>query len=85
MTGTRAAIRQRYISVGENPRRFLVAEFIDCAGNRDTAALQKAFALFDIENFSDGRYRFNGAEISNDAAWKIILDRYKGGYTPTLY
>ncbi|MBO4401792.1 MAG: hypothetical protein J5809_08100 [Selenomonadaceae bacterium] len=53
------------------------------AGNRDTAALKRAFALFGIDNFGDGRYKFNGAEISNDAAWQIILDQYKGGYLPT--
>lgn len=57
-------------------------------GNRDIDALRKAFALFEItvqiqgENFS---YKFNGGKISDDAAWKIIIDRYNGGYLPTVY
>lgn len=57
-------------------------------GNRDIDALRKAFALFEItlqiqgENFS---YEFNGGKISDDAAWKIIIDRYNGGYLPTVY
>ena len=56
------------------------------AGNRDIDALQRAFALFCITaEFRGGnfRYKFNGGEIDNDAAWKIILNQYKGGYLPT--
>ena len=55
--------------------------------NRDINALQKAFALFGItaqpqgENF---RYKFNGVVIDDDAAWKIIIDKYNGGYLPTV-
>ena len=56
------------------------------AGNRDIDALKKAFALFGIdfhgENFI---YKFNGVEITNNAAWKIIIDKYNGGYLPTVY
>ena len=52
------------------------------ADNHDTAALKRAFALFEIF-FDDGSYKFNGAEISNDEAWRIILNRYKSGYLPT--
>ena len=54
------------------------------AGNRDINALKNAFALFGIEfdgeNFT---YKFNGVEITNEAAWKIIIDKYNGGYLPT--
>ena len=52
------------------------------AGNRDVDALRRAFALFEIF-FDGGSYKFNGAEISNDEAWRIILNRYKSGYLPT--
>ena len=55
-------------------------------GNRNIDALKKAFALFGIEfkceNFG---CKFNGVAISNDAAWKIILDKYNGGYLPTVH
>ncbi len=57
-------------------------------GNRDINALQKAFALFGIEAelYSGNlKYKFNGVEINNDAAWKIIIDKYNGGYLPTIY
>lgn len=58
------------------------------AGNRNIDTLIKAFALFGIaaeihgENFI---YKFNGVEITNDAAWKIIIDKYNGGCLPTVY
>ena len=56
------------------------------ASNRDINALQKAFALFGIEfNGENFSCKFNGVEISNDAAWKIILDKYNGGYLPTVH
>ena len=55
------------------------------AGNRDLDALKKAFALFGIEfNGENFIYKCNGVEISNDAAWKIILNKYNGGYLPTV-
>ena len=57
-------------------------------GNRDIIALQKAFALFGIEAELHGgnlSYKFTGVEIDNDAAWKIILDKYNGGYLPTVH
>ena len=54
-------------------------------GNRDINALQKAFALFGIEaNFHGNYFNLNGVKISNDDAWKIILDKYNGGYLPTV-
>lgn len=56
-------------------------------GNRDIDALKKAFALFGIaaEIRGDLSYKFNGVEIDNDAAWKIIIDKYNGGYLPTVH
>ncbi len=55
------------------------------AGNRDIETLKKAFALFGIEfNGENFIYKFNGEKISNDAAWKIIIDKYNGGFLPTV-
>ena len=57
-------------------------------GNRNINTLQKAFALFGIEAEICGGnliYKFNGVEIDNYAAWKIILDKYNNGYLPTIY
>lgn len=53
-------------------------------GNRDINALKKAFALFEIDFEINGGYKFNGVKISNDGAWKIILEKYNGGYLPTV-
>ena len=55
------------------------------AGNRDIELLQKAFALFGIEFHGENfTYKLNGVEISNDAAWKIILNQYNDGYCPVV-
>ena len=54
-------------------------------GNRDINSLQKAFALFGIEaQLQNNNFKYNNIEISNDAAWKIILNKYNGGYLPTV-
>ena len=56
-------------------------------GNRDINSLQKAFKIFGIDTEIHGgtlTYKFNGVEINNDAAWKIILNKYNGGYLPTV-
>ena len=53
-------------------------------GIRDIDALQKAFSLFGIDFEINSGYKFNGVKISNDDAWKIILDKYNGGYLPTV-
>ncbi len=56
------------------------------AGNRDIAALQRAFALFGIETEICGgnfKYKNNGVEVSGDNAWSLILNQYRGGYLPT--
>ena len=54
-------------------------------GNRDIDALKKAFALFGIEaQLQNNNFKYNNVEINNDAAWKIILNKYNGGYLPTV-